>query len=215
MIERTWYYYRDTLQEGPIAESTLRSMIANGGLPNDVLVYCAELSQEWNLASDVETFQNLGSSTAHWESVPRPVQTQNPQQFIQRKKTQKFAQPSSNTTQTTAHPQPSQRLARPRIQQPTAPTVQSSSPAVQTPPKKKDDDSAMGCGFLIAIVSVIPHLQFLLILAGIFVFIGCCKHLARWEIKKAWDGLLGLFIVYGFSFVVAKIIEKIYGLLTG
>jgi hypothetical protein len=218
MIERTWHYYRDTLQEGPISESALRSLMANGKLPNDVLVYCGEISQEWMVASDLEVFQNLESLRVQQENVPKPVELRKTQRFDQPKKTQRIAQPSSNTPPSVGRRQTLRRLAQPQMQYSSspAPTVrQSSTSVVQKTVQKKDDDSSLGCGFLIAMASFIPHLQFLLIFAGIFVCIGCCKHLFKGEFKKTWDALLGFLILYGFCFVVSKIIGKVYSVFFG
>jgi hypothetical protein len=76
MIERTWYYYRDSLQEGPITESVLRSLIANGKVPNDVLVHCTELSDEWHSASEVDAFRNLGGMAGAFDAfTPPPAST--------------------------------------------------------------------------------------------------------------------------------------------
>jgi hypothetical protein len=72
MIERTWYYYRDNLQEGPITESALRSLIASHRIPNNVLVHCAEISEEWHLASEVDAFRNLGGMATAFDNLASP-----------------------------------------------------------------------------------------------------------------------------------------------
>ena len=126
MIERTWYYYQNSIQEGPITESALRSLIAKGTLPQDVLVWCTELGEEWHPAAEMEPFQHLGSISSDFESDRSPIgEPEAPPEASSRS----FSTPTLYQT-----PIPGQQTAQPPsyVQPPKtlSPTPQQSQPSV-------------------------------------------------------------------------------------
>ncbi len=90
MVERTWYYYNDTIQVGPVTESVLRGLITNGKLPNTALVHCSEVSDDWTVAAETEAFQNLGSATADFVPDNPPPQIANARNSTTRARRREF-----------------------------------------------------------------------------------------------------------------------------
>jgi uncharacterized RDD family membrane protein YckC len=73
MDEKFWYYVKDNTQNGPVPESKIKEMLANGELGPETLVWSSPMKQ-WAPASTIEIFSNIIVSTK-----PQPAQQPAPE----------------------------------------------------------------------------------------------------------------------------------------
>ena len=206
MVDRTWYYYFDTVQEGPIAESDLISLIVAGRVPKESLVYCSEISSDWLPASEVDLFKHLRVA----QSVPTPLGVIGRQQpAVRHKKTRKLSQTAPMAVNGTPVmvPMPTQA---PRALAKGGSTAQVPVPTPTTKPKVSGDGELGCCYLLLLLAGFVSHFGTVIAIAAIFLVIGCIKHLIHGKPREAWNAVLAFGFFCFISLVIAGIIHAIF-----